>query len=445
LKRLIGFTLFVILAAFAGSGLAAERLDGIAAVVNDDVVLQSDVEEQLALIIMRFQGQVDSTMVDTLRNQILNQLIDEKLIVAEGKRLGITVTDAEVNKEMERAIQGIKERFGGDEGFHRQLAKENTTEEKLRAKLRDDVRQQLVRDKLVQRQIPKKNVSSTEAEAYFKAHKDKFPKVPPELKLAVIQIPATADSVTEAKAKSQALAIRKRIVGGEKFAKVAGETSQDPATAKNGGDLGFVNRGLLDGPLEDAVFALKINDLSQPIRSSAGWHLVEVLDRDTLKARGGRDSLDATGKPALELHVRHILVRVPLEEKDAERARKLADNVRAQAVKGVEFGELVKRYSKYEGPAGPDGDLGFISLGTLQPHIRSGLDTVRVGGVSEVLVNTSGFNIFKVTDRKAEREYEIDEIRQELPDAVAELKQRESYDAWMKTLRGKAHIEIRKG
>src|SRR5262245_32365642 len=97
--------------------MAAERLDGIAAVVNDDVVLQSDVEEQLALIVMRFQGQVDSSMVDTLRNQILNQLIDEKLIVAEGKRLGITVSDAEVNKELERALQGIKERFGGEEGF----------------------------------------------------------------------------------------------------------------------------------------------------------------------------------------------------------------------------------------------------------------------------------------------------------------------------------------
>ena len=375
----------------------------------------------------------------------MNQLIDEKLIVSEGKRLGVSATDAEVNRELEKAIHDIKERFGGDEGFQRQLQKENTTEAKLREKLRADVRQQIVRDKLVQKQIPRKTVSPTEAEAYFKAHKDKFPKVPPELKLSVIQIPATADSATDAKAKSAAVALRKRVAGGEKFAKVAAEASQDPATAKNGGDLGYVGRGLLDRPLEEAVFTLKLNELSQPIRSSAGWHVVEVLDRDTVKTRTGRDSVDASGKPALEMHVRHILVRVPLGEEDAQRAKKLADKVHDQAVKGTPFEDLVKRYSKYEGPAAPDGDLGFISLGTLQPHIRAGLDSVKVGGVSDVLVNTAGFNIFKVTDKKPEREYQIEEIREELPDAVAELKQRESYDAWMKTLRGKAHIEVRKG
>jgi len=445
LKRLICLALVLVLGAFAAPTLAAERLDGIAAVVNDDVVLQSDVEEQLALILMRFQGQVDSTMVDTLRTQILNQLIDEKLIVSEGKRLGVTATDAEVNRELEKAIHDIKERFGGEEGFRQQLAKENTTEAKLREKLRADVRQQLIRDKLVQRQIPKKSVSPAEAEAYFKANHEKFPKVPPELKISVIQIPASADSATESKAKSAAVAIRKRLAGGEKFAKVAAEASQDPATAKNGGDLGFVGRGLLDRPLEDAVFSLPLNHISDPIRSSAGWHVVEVLDRDTVKTKAGRDSMDVAGKPALELHVRHILVRVPVVEADAERAKKLADNVRAQAVKGTPFGDLVKRYSKYEGPAGPDGDLGFISLGTLQPHIRAGLDSVKVGGISEVLVNTAGFNVFKVTDRKPEREYQLEEIKEELPDAVAELKQRESYDNWMKGLRGKAHIEVRKG
>ena len=68
-----------------------------------------------------------------------------------------------------------------------------------------------------------------------------------------------------------------------------------------------------------------------------------------------------------------------------------------------------------------------------------------MGGVSEVLVNSAGFNIFKVGDRKPEREYKLEEIKQELPDAVAEMKQREKYDEWIKTLRGKAHIEIRKG
>src|SRR5439155_11984787 len=217
-----------------------------------------------------------------------------------------------------------------------------------------------------------------------------------------------ADSVTDAKARAKAVAIRKRLTSGEKFAKVAGELSEDPATAKNGGDLGFVARGLLDNPLEDVLFALKNGEISTPVHSSAGWHIVQALERDTLKNRAGRDSTDEKGHPEVEVHARHILVRVPLDEADADRARKLADKVRDQAAKGANFGDLVKRYSKYQGPASPDGDLGFVSLGTLQPQIRAGLDSVKVGGASDVLANSAGVNICKATDRKPERRYPVE-------------------------------------
>ena len=439
-----GLVLAVLAGAFAASA-HAQRLDGIAAVVNDEVVLESDVAEQLGLILMRAQTQRDSDTVDTLRTQILNQLVDEKLIFAEGKHQGLTASDAEVAKELDNAMKEIKQRFGGEEGFRQQLQKENTTEEKLREKFRNEIQHQIIGRKLMAKMLPKKTVSQAEAETYFKANPDKFPKVPAELKLSVIQIPPAADSVTEAKARAKAVAIRKRLMSGEKFAKVAAEISEDPATAKNGGDLGFVTRGLLDNPLEDALFALKNGEISAPVHSSAGWHIVQAIERDTLKNRAGRDSTDDKGHPEVEVHARHILVRVPLDESDADRARKLAAKVRDQAAKGANFGDLVKRYSKYQGPAGADGDLGFVSLGTLQPPIRAGLDSVKVGGVSDVLVNSAGFNIFKVSDRKPERRYTLEEIKQELPDAVAEIKQRERYDEWIKTLRGKAHIEIRKG
>jgi peptidyl-prolyl cis-trans isomerase SurA len=443
LKRmswLVSAILVATLATFAH----AQRLDGIAAVVNDDVVLHSDIEEQLALLLMRAQQEPDSVTIDTLRTEILNQLIDEKLIVAEAKRQGLTAADAEIARELDKAMLEIRQRFGGEEGFRAQLAKENTTEDKLRDKYREEIRRQLIANKLMTRTFPAKKVTAAEAEAYFAANKAKFPKMPAELKLAVIQIPVVADSSVEAKAKAQAAALRKRVAGGEKFAKVAAESSEDPATARNGGDLGFLPRGMLDPELDDAAFSLKFGELSSPLRSSVGWHILEVLDRDTVKTRAGKDSLDVRGRPAMEAHVRHLLVRVPLQEADAERAKKLADRVRAEAAKGGDFAALVKRYSKYEGPASPDGDLGFVSLGTLTPNIRAGLDTVPVGGVSEVLTNPVGFNIFKVSERKPEREYQLEEIKAELPDVVTQMKQRERYKEWIQGLRTKAHIEVRK-
>jgi peptidyl-prolyl cis-trans isomerase SurA len=301
----------------------------------------------------------------------------------------------------------------------------------------------MLEQRVVQKMFPKKTVTQADAEAYFLAHKDKFPKVPPQLHLQVIQITPSPDSATLKAGKQKIEAIRKRIVAGEKFAKVAAETSDDPGTAKSGGDLGFFRRGQMEPTIEDAAFGLANGKMSQPIKTPYGWHLIETMERDTVRGPNGADSLGADGKPIDEVHARHILVRVTPTEADVDRAQKLAQSVRDQAAKGGDFGSLVRKHSTYRGPASADGDVGFLSLGALQPSIRAGLAPLKVGDVSPVLPNAQGFNIFKVLERKPERDYELAEIKQDLPDAVAEAQFREKYDAWLKTLRSKAQIEYR--
>ena len=427
----------------AGVESGTQELDRIAAVVNDDVVLQSDVDEQVYLFLQRNNAQPESSLVDTLRRQVLDQMISEKLIVAEAKRQGITVSPTEVERQVDQAISDARQRLGSDEAYKAQLARENLTEDKLREKYRAEVERQLLAQRLVQKQLPPQTVTQAEAETYWKANPDKFPKMPAQVRLSVIQIPVTADSAALAAGKKAAVAARKRIVAGEKFAKVAAEVSQDPGSAKSGGDLGFFTRGTMDPSFEDAAFALKTGTLSEPIQSTFGWHIIEVLDRDTLRTAAGRDSVGPDGKKIPEIHARHILIRVQLTDADAERAHKLADHVCAEARKGTEFGALVRRYSHYAGKSGDGGDIGFVATGGLQENIRRGIDSLETGQISDPLANAIGYNIFKVTDRKPERAYTLDEVKNELPQAVSEIKQRERYDAWVKTLRSKAHVEIR--
>jgi peptidyl-prolyl cis-trans isomerase SurA len=422
---------------------AAGRLDGIAAVVNDDVVLQSDVEEQLYLFLIRAQANPDSATVDTLRRQVLDQLIDEKLVVAEAKRQGVTVSEAEIAREVDNAIDEARQRMGGAEAFTAQLQRENLTEAKLREKYREEVRRQMLGQRLVQRQFPRRTVPAAEAEAFFKANPDKFPKAPAELRLQVIQIPVEADSLEARRARAKIEDARRRIAGGQKFAKVAQEMSDDAESARAGGDLGFFAPGSLEPEFERAAFSQPIGALGQPVRSSFGWHLIEVLDRDTMKTRAGRDSVNAEGRPVLEVHARHILVRVPVDSTDVDRARALAERVRREAAEGGDFGALVRRYSKYQGPATPDGDIGFVAMSTLSPNIRAGLEPLAPGQVSEVLVNPRGFNIFKLAERKPERAYTLEEVRDELPNAVAGIQFRERYESWVKGLRAKARIQYR--
>jgi peptidyl-prolyl cis-trans isomerase SurA len=428
-----------------GSGVqsGSQELDHIAAVVNDEVVLQSDVDEQVFLFLQRNNTQPDSMLVDTLRRQVLDQMISEKLIVAEAKRQGLTVNPSEVERQVDQALAEARQRLGSEEAFRAQLVRENLTEDKLREKYRTEVERQLLAQRVVQKQLPPHDVTQIEAEAYFKQFPDKFPKMPAQLRLSVIQIPVTADSASIAQGRKQAVAARKRIVAGEKFAKVASELSQDPGSAKSGGDLGFFTRGTMDPSFEDAAFALKPGTLSEPVQSTFGWHIIEVLDRDTLRTAAGKDSVGPDGQKMPEVHARHILIRVQLTDADAERARKLAEHVGAEARKGTDFAALVRRYSHYAGKSGEGGDIGYVATAGLQENIRKGLDSLETGQVSEPLANAVGYNIFKVTDRKPERAYTLDEIRKELPQAVGEIKQRERYDAWVKTLRAKAHVEIR--
>jgi len=418
------------------------HLDGIAAVVNDEVVLQSDVEEQVYLFVMRNQLRPDSALVDTLRRQVLDEMINEKLIVAEAKRQGLAPSDADVNREVEKALQEARDRLGPD-GFRDQLAKENMTEEQLRAKYREDARRQQLAQRMVQKALPRRQVAPAEAEAYFKANPDKFPLAPGQVRLSVIQLPVTPDSAAQAAGRARAVGVRNRILAGEKFAKVAAELSDDTGSAKAGGDLGFFPKGAMEPSIDQVAFSLPLNEVSEPVLSPYGWHLVQVLERDTLKTVAGKDSLDAAGKVIPESHARHILLRVETTDADKERARAQAERVRGEAVKGTDFATLVRRYSKYAGPASPDGDIGFVSLSSLLPQIKAGLDTLELNQVSEVLENQAGFNIFKLTDRKPERPYQLDEIKDQLSDAVTQIKFKERYDEWVKGLRARAHIEIR--
>jgi peptidyl-prolyl cis-trans isomerase SurA len=419
------------------------ELDAIAAMVNDEPVLASDVEEQLFLFLQRNQMRPDSTLVDTLRRQILDQLIDDKLVLAEARRQAVTVTAADLNRQIDTAIAEAKERLGGEERFQEQLRRENTTEARLRERYKGELEQQMIMQRLVQRMFPRKPVPQAEAEAWFSSHRDRFPKVPPQLRLQVIQIVPTPDSARLKEGRDRIVALRRRISGGEKFAKVAAEASEDPASAQSGGDLGFFRRGQMEPAVEEAAFSLPDGGLSQPVRTPFGWHLVQPIERDTVTDAKGRDSLDVQGRPIVEMHARHILIRVTPNEADVERAVELAQAVREQAARGGDFAALVKRWSQYQGAAGPDGDVGFVSLGGLQPALRDGLADLQPGAISDVLPTAQGLNIFKVTERKAEREYELAEIREDLPEAVAQAQFREKYEAWLKTLRAKAQIEYR--
>ena len=405
-----------------------ERIDGVVAVVNDEVVLASEVDEQLYLFLQQNRARPDSAELAQLRKEILDRIIDEKVIVSEAKRQNVLPVQAELDKNVDDAVADVRQRLGSDAAFRAELEREGITEEDLRKRYRDEASRQLMATALLRKQLGKVEVTPAEAEKYFAEHGSEFPRRASAIRVQLVQIPVEPDSAARRAVRAKAVAAAARLKKGEPFSRLAQELSDDVGTASNGGDLGWFKPGTLDSTFEAQVFALPVGQVSGILQTPYGYHLAKVEEKDASKG---------------EIHARHILFRLAPGEADAERVKTRAEEVRTQAVKGVDFGTLARRYSKYRGPAGADGDLGFLPMTAFSPDFRAALDTLETGQVSSSLLNAQGWHLFKVLDREGERAYRLDEIREQLPELVRQAKLKTQYETYVADLRKKAQIEYR--
>ena len=405
-----------------------ERIDGVVAVVNDEVVLASEVDEQLYLFLQQSRVRPDSSEIELLRRQILDRIIDEKVIVSEAKRQNVSLAEAELRKNVDDAIADVKQRLGSEAAFRAELQREGITEEDLRKRYREDASRQMMANALLRKQLGKVEVTPAEAEKYFTEHPTEFPKRASAIHVQLVQVPVEPDSAARRAVRARATAAAARLKKGEPFSRLAQELSEDVGTASNGGDLGWFARGTLDSMFETHAFKLAVGQVSGVVETPYGYHLIKVEEADATKG---------------EIHARHILFRLVPTEQDAQRVRQRIDEVRAQAAKGVDFGTLARRYSKFQGQSGPDGDLGFLPMTAFSPDFRAALDTLETGQVSPPLLNAQGWHLFKVLDREAERAYRLDEIKNELPELVRQARLKTQYESFVADLRKKAQIEYR--
>jgi peptidyl-prolyl cis-trans isomerase SurA len=399
-------------------------------VVNDEAILSSEVEEQLYLFLAQARGQMpDSLQVAELRKKIIDKLIDEKLIVGEAKRQNITVPEADIQKNVDAAIADAKQRVGSADAYQAELSRMGMTEADLRKRYHEEAERELLAEHFLRRQLGSKaDVTPAEAATYFNEHPQEFPKRPAGIDAQLIQLPIEADSAQFVAARKKANDALARIGKGEPFSRIAQELSDDTGTKQSGGDLGWFKPGTLDSVFEQAAFKLAVGTVSAPVRTSYGIHLIKVEEAD--KAKG-------------EIHARHILFAVRPTKADVDRTERRILEIRAQAVKGVDFGTLARRYSKFSGPSTPEGKLGLVPMTAFSADFRAALDTLEIGEVSAPLLNPQGYHLFKVLDREPERAYKIDEIKDQLPELVRQARLKTSYETFVADLRKKAHIEYR--
>ncbi len=410
----------------------AERhsIDRIVAVVDDDAIFESDVEQAVRQnLIQRGETNIPPAERDALFQQALEVLINDRLVIAQADRLGIDVPFSEVEAEVNKAIDENRQVLGGEDAFDAQLAAEGMTLDDLKKMYRVQIKNRMLVERVLRRDMERTRTEPTDAElrALFEARKSELPERPEVAHLQTIFVGFESSSVASSVSRAKIEALRVRIIEGEDFAEVAKKESEDPSGAL-GGDLGFLRpKDLREPAFANAVSSLKVGEVSQPVLTVYGYHLIQVTEERK-----------STG----EVRVRHILVRAQPSDTDIDEVFKTANFIHDELGRGASFDSLAARYNT-DPAAGKTGDLGWVRVGELPQFFQDVLKDMTPGQTSQVLRESSGFRIVKLVEIEPARPYEFEEVRDEVKRLYEQERFANTYDSYLADLRKKFHVEIR--
>lgn len=414
-------------AALAGPKPAAaqqlQSLDRIAAVVDEDVILQSELDRAVANVDRQYEGRSDQLPPrDILERQVLERLILQRLQVARAANMGITVGDA----ELEKAIQGIAQQNNMSvEQLNAQLAHDGMTMADLRASVRDEIISQRLRQNFAQGRI---TVSEGEVDASLSSQANATQY---HLAHILVGVPdgATADQI--AAAQKKILGIQESLDKHEiDFAAAAVRYSDSP-NALDGGDLGWRSLDEIPPSFAQVITGMQQGQVVGPIRGPSGFQLLQLVG-----TRSGAD-----GAPAMitELKARHILVKGD----DAAAQAKLA-TLRARIAGGADFAEVARENSEDTATKLAGGELGWFAQDSHGVDFGAQVAALQDGQVSQPFKTEAGWHIVQ---REGSRQAPAkdDTRRQQVREAIGQRKLEEQWDRFLREMRGEAYVDIRLG
>lgn len=405
---------------------AATSLDKIAAIVDEDVVLESEVTQRIADLQFQYRNRPNVLPADDiLRTQVLEQLIVQHIQLSQAERAGVRIDDNSLNASLAEIAQQNGMTLAD---FRTKLEKEKAGSYN---QIREQVRQEMMTSRVRNRRVGER-VHITEQDIdNFLASPQGQTALETEYRLAhiLISVPdeATPKQWAEAKAKAdQALALLQQ---GKPFFEVTTQFSKDE-DALQGGDIGWRKAAQLPTLFADNADKLKKGEFSGILQSPAGYHIITMVDK-----RGNQQMMIE------QHHVRHILIK-PSEIVSLEDAKQKADDLRERLAKGADFAELANTYSEDVGSARNGGDLSWVSLGEMVPSFDEMINKTPVNQISPVFESQFGWHILQVL---GERNQDMtSQYRRNLARQALYARQFDEEKAsWLRELRAEAFVQIK--
>jgi peptidyl-prolyl cis-trans isomerase SurA len=403
-----------------------DMLDGIAAVVNEGVVLKSELDLQMETIKLRAQDQgMQLPPTSVLQEQVLESLVMKQIQLQRADRFGIQVSDQMLNE----TIAGVAEQAGFKfEDMPRVLAEDGVSY----AAYRQEMREQMILEQLKRIDVVGRiSVAPREINQCLADIEDNV-VVNSEFNLShiLISVPesATADEFSEA--EIEAIYVHKQLEDGADFAEMAVRYS-DSQTGLEGGSLGWRKGDQLPTIFSDVAGTLEAGNFSEPIRAVSGYHIVKVND---LRGANQRSEVE-------QMRIRHVLI-TPDEIIDDETAKQQLEEASVRIHSGEDFAEVAKLLSDDPGSANDGGDMGWSNPGVFVPEFEQVAKNAEIGVLTEPFKTRFGWHILEVMDKR------IYDNTEELKESncvqrVRNSKLEEETELWMRRIRDEAFVDVR--
>lgn len=402
----------------------AESLDRIVALVEDEVVLASDLDQAYANVRRQYAGRESQLPPENvLKRQILDRLVLNRLQLQRAKNANITVTDTEIDQTVGRvaasnnlSIPELRERLAGDgidfADFRRNIAEELTI--------------QRLRDRLVASRV---DVSETEVDLAMAQDKVKQGEV--KLSSILIGLPEQPDAAAIETARKKAEGVRDLVATGQMdFTAAAIRYSDAPRALETGGDIGWRRFDQIPAVFADTVAVLKAGEVSQPVRAQNGFYLLAVTDRRAVQ------NIVMT-----EFNARHIVVDVT-ELVSEQEARTEILKLREQIEGGADFAKLAREFSDETQSANLGGDMGWFQIDDYGTTYAETLTRLADGELSQPVRTERGWHLIqRVATREQDRTEEF--VRGQTRDAIRTRKLEEAYEAFLRQIRNESFIELK--
>jgi peptidyl-prolyl cis-trans isomerase SurA len=406
-------------------GAHGEMLDRIAAIVNDGLVLKSELDVQMTSVQKRLQEQrVELPSQSVLQQQVLDRLVLQEIQMQRAKHVGLTVTDEQLNGALQEIAGRNKIPF---DQLPTALAAQGVDYKVYRESMRKELTLSTLRQRDVITHI---NVSPHELEQYMARQQNAASNDEFNVSHILLSLPAAATPQQLEEISHKAQDVAARAGKGEDFSQLAIANSNSQ-TALDGGQLGWRKGAQLPQFILDLVVKMKPGDVSEPVRTPSGYHIVKLNER-----RSGEAPVIIN-----QIHVRHILMK-PTELDDDETVRQKLGKLRERIEKGENFAGIASTASEDPGSAPDGGDLGWSGPGTFVPEFDKAIADLKDNEISEPFKTRYGWHIVQMLGT---RTYDsTDDVRrQKAYAAIRESKADEETELWLRRLRDEAFIETK--